>query len=167
MFDDTKKLNIKIKKRKKPRKVSSATQKPEDKPLTIKQTKVLAARLGGATLKQAGIEAGYSEKSADVLASQALSKLNVKAKLQEVQNEIILMLYNKLFEYLESDDLDIEKKIDVVRDMLDRQGQYKKSQPANEGQSMWGNSDMLALFYRHKRTNDGNNGQQWSTIEWG
>jgi len=164
MLDDTKKLNIKLKKRKKTRKVSSAKWNWEEKMLTMKQTKLIAARLEGKSLKQAGIEAWYSEKSAEVIAAQTLSKLNVKAKLQEVQSEMILMLYNKLFEYLESDDLTIEKKIEVVGDMLDRQWQYKQSQQANNWQSANWSSDMLALFYRHKRSNEQQ--QDENAIEW-
>lgn len=162
MLDEEKSVSAPWATKKKKLKLRSANKKSKKKsqqPLTMKQTKLIAARLAGKTLQEAWVEAWYGEKSAMVVASQTLSKLNVKQKFQELQNEIILTLYNKLFEFLEDDKLSIQEKVDLVKDLLDRQWHFKKSQQISTNPA-WSSSDMLALFMRHKR-----NGEKDDTIE--
>ena len=61
-----------------------------DKPakLTTKQRKLIKGVVEGKTQKQAAIDAGYSEKSAETIASQQLAKEQVKATIQDLMEHM-------------------------------------------------------------------------------
>lgn len=61
------------------------TKKP--RPLTTKQRKLIKGIAEGKTQKKAAIDAGYSAKSAESIASQELNKTTVKATLLELMEK--------------------------------------------------------------------------------
>ena len=58
------------------------------RPLTVKQKKLIKGVAEGKTQKQAAIDAGYSPKCADEIASQQLNKDSVKQTLQQLMEKM-------------------------------------------------------------------------------
>lgn len=64
------------------------TKTTKDTPLTAKEQAFINYYIESNNGKQSAIRAGYSEKSAEVLASRLLSKVNVANKIAEIQQSM-------------------------------------------------------------------------------
>lgn len=91
------------------------TKKP--RPLTTKQRKLIKGIAEGKTQKKAAIDAGYSEKSAESIASQELNKTQVKATLQDLMEHMGLSDGALLVKHKEL--LNAQKQLSGVKDAND------------------------------------------------
>jgi len=80
--------------------------------LTIKQRKLVKGIADGKTQKQAALEAGYSPKNADNIASHELKKTQVSAAIQDLMEE--LGLDDKSLLRIHKDMLEAKRIISVM-----------------------------------------------------
>lgn len=99
--------------------------------LTPKQQRFVEEYLIDLNATQAAIRAGYSEKTAKVIAAQNLSKLNVQEAIEEAQN--------KRTEQTQIDAAYVLKRLVEIdqMDVLDIMDDQMKIRPVNEWPKVW------------------------------
>lgn len=99
--------------------------------LTPKQQRFVEEYLIDLNATQAAIRAGYSEKTAKVIAAQNLSKLNVQEAIEEAQN--------KRQEQTQIDAAYVLKRLVEIdqMDVLDIMDDQMKIRPVNEWPKVW------------------------------
>ena len=99
--------------------------------LTPKQQRFVEEYLIDLNATQAAIRAGYSEKTAKVIAAQNLSKLNVQEAIEEAQN--------KRQEQTQIDAAYVLKRLVEIdqMDVLDIMDNQMKIRPVNEWPKVW------------------------------
>jgi phage terminase small subunit len=98
---------------------------PKGKTLTEKEEAFCRAYVGGWNGTRAAVDAGYSKKTARVIASQNLSKLNIRARIKELMNQKLMEqdeVLARLADMARTDMSELTEPYDVP--VLDKDGNH-------------------------------------------